>query len=68
MTMKKFLGALFAPSGKWVATCAIRLSASDMGVQLWDLSTGAEGKRRRGPTDNIAGVAVSPDDAVVKAV
>jgi serine/threonine protein kinase len=50
-----------APSGKWVATCAIRLSASDMGVQLWDLGTGAEGKRLRGPTDNIAGVAVSPD-------
>ena len=50
-----------APSGKWVATCAIRLSASDMGVQLWDLATGNEGKRLRGPTENINGVAVSPD-------
>ena len=50
-----------APSGKWVATCAIRLSASDMGVQLWDLTTGKEGKSLRGPTDNISGVAVSPD-------
>lgn len=50
-----------APSGKWVATCAIRLSASDMGVQLWDISSGKEGKRLRGPTDNISGVAVSPD-------
>ena len=50
-----------APSGKWVATCAIRLSASDMGVQLWDLNSGNEGKRLRGPTDNISGVAVSPD-------
>jgi WD40 repeat protein len=50
-----------APSGKWAATCAIRLSASDMGVQMWDLNTGNEGKRLRGPTDNISGVAVSPD-------
>ena len=38
-----------------------------MGVQLWDLSTGAEGKRRRGPTDNISGVAVSPDGQSVAA-
>ncbi len=50
-----------APSSKWVATCAIRLSASDMGVQLWDVNTGNQGKPLRGPTDNIAGVAVSPD-------
>jgi eukaryotic-like serine/threonine-protein kinase len=50
-----------APSGRWAATCAIRLSASDMGVQLWDLNSGKEGKRLRGPTDNITGVAVSPD-------
>ncbi|MDY3562662.1 serine/threonine protein kinase [Gemmata sp. JC673] len=50
-----------APSGKWVATCAIRLSASDMGVQLWDLSTGNQGRPLRGPTDNIHGVGVSPD-------
>lgn len=50
-----------APSGKWVATCAIRLSAADMGVQLWDLGTGNQGRALRGPTDNIHGVAVSPD-------
>jgi WD40 repeat protein len=50
-----------APSGKWVATCSIRLSASDMAVQMWDLGTGKEGKRLKGPTDNISGVAVSPD-------
>lgn len=49
-----------APTGKWAATCSIRLSAADMAVQLWDLTTGSE-KRLRGPTDNIAGVAVSPD-------
>jgi tRNA A-37 threonylcarbamoyl transferase component Bud32 len=50
-----------APSGKWAATCAIRLSASDMGVQLWDLASGVEGRRLRGPTENIVHVAVSPD-------
>lgn len=50
-----------APSGKWVATCSIRLSAADMGVQLWDLGTGNQGRALRGPTDNIHGVAVSPD-------
>ena len=50
-----------APSGKWVATCSIRLSATEMAVQLWDLTTGAAGKPLRGPTDNIASVAVSPD-------
>ncbi len=56
-----------APSGKWAATCAIRLSSSDMGVQLWDLNSGVEGKRFRGPTDNVAGVAVSPDGQSVAA-
>ncbi|MBM3983490.1 MAG: hypothetical protein FJ304_25115 [Planctomycetes bacterium] len=50
-----------APSGKWVASCAIRLSASDMGVQMWDLGTGNQGKALRGPTDNVSAVAVSPD-------
>jgi tRNA A-37 threonylcarbamoyl transferase component Bud32 len=50
-----------ASNARWAATCAIRLSAADMGVQLWDLNTGAEKKRLRGPTDNIHGVAISPD-------
>jgi WD40 repeat protein len=50
-----------APTGKWAATSAIRLSASDMGVQLWDIEKGTERKRLRGPTDNICGVAISPD-------
>ncbi|AMV23309.1 Serine/threonine-protein kinase PknB [Gemmata sp. SH-PL17] len=58
---------VIAPTGKWAATCAIRLSASDMGVQLWDLNTGSEGKRFRGPTDNISGVAISPDGKGVAA-
>ncbi len=56
-----------APSGKWVATCAIRLSASEMAVQMWDLGTGKEGKRLHGPTDNISGVAVSPDGMSIAA-
>ncbi|MFM8274607.1 MAG: WD40 repeat domain-containing serine/threonine protein kinase [Gemmata sp.] len=59
--------AAIAPSGKWVATCAIRLSASDMGVQLWDITTGKEGRALRGPTDNVSGVAVSPDGRSIAA-
>ena len=34
-----------APNGKWVATCATRLTTTEMGVQLWDLATGAERRR-----------------------
>ncbi|MCS6864675.1 MAG: serine/threonine-protein kinase [Gemmataceae bacterium] len=56
-----------APSGKWLATSAIRLNASDMGVQLWDLATGQERKRLHGPTDNIYGVAISPDGQAIAA-
>ena len=50
-----------APGGKWAATCATRLTTSEMGVQLWDLSTGAERRRLRGPAENIRCVAISPD-------
>ena len=32
-----------------------------MGVQLWDLATGAERRRLRGPAENIRCVAISPD-------
>ncbi len=56
-----------APSGKWLATSAIRLSASDMGIQLWDLASGQERKRLRGPTDNIYSVAISPDGQAIAA-
>jgi serine/threonine protein kinase len=50
-----------APNGKWVATCATRLTTTEMGVQLWDLGTGAERRRLRGPAENIRCVAISPD-------
>ena len=66
--MKTFLGDFgavdhlaLAPNGKWVATCATRLTTSEMGVQLWDLATGAERRRLRGPAENIRCVAISPD-------
>jgi WD40 repeat protein len=50
-----------APGGKWAASCSVRLTASEMGVQLWDIATGAERRRLRGPHDNIRCVAISPD-------
>jgi len=66
--LKTFLGDFgsvdhlaLAPNGKWVATCATRLTTSEMGVQLWDLATGAERRRLRGPAENIRCVAISPD-------
>lgn len=52
---------VIAPGGKWAATCCDRLTTSEIGIQLWDLNTGAERKRLRGPADNIRCVAVSPD-------
>lgn len=66
--IKTFIGDLgaveqlvIAPNGKRAATCAIRLTSNEMGVQLWDLATGAEQRRLRGPADNIRCVAISPD-------
>jgi serine/threonine protein kinase len=50
-----------APGGKWAATCATRLTTREMGVQLWDLKTGAERRRLHGPAENIRCVAISPD-------
>jgi serine/threonine protein kinase len=66
--VKSFLGDFgavdhlaLAPNGKWAATCATRLTTKEMGVQLWDLATGAERRRLRGPAENIRCVAISPD-------
>ena len=56
-----------APNGKRVATCATRLTTSEMGVQLWDLATGAEQKRLRGPAANVRCVAISPDSKAIAA-
>jgi len=66
--IKTFMGDLgavehlaLAPGGKWAATCCIRLTVPEMGVQLWDMATGAERRRLRGPADNIRCVAISQD-------
>jgi tRNA A-37 threonylcarbamoyl transferase component Bud32 len=56
-----------APNGKRVATCATRLTTGEMGVQLWDLSTGAEQKRLRGPAANVRCVAISQDSKAIAA-
>jgi serine/threonine protein kinase len=72
--LKTFTGDLgaveqlvIAPNGKRAATCAIRLTSNEMGVQLWDLATGAEQRRLRGPADNIRCVAISPDSKAIAA-
>jgi serine/threonine protein kinase len=56
-----------APNGRWVATCATRLTTTEMGVQMWDLASGAERRRLRGPAENIRCVAISPDGKGVAA-
>lgn len=56
-----------APNGRWAATCAIRLSPEEMGVQLWDLSSGQQRRRLRGPVDNVLAVAISPDASTIAA-
>ncbi len=58
---------VIAPNGKRAATCSIRLTTQDMGVQLWDLATGAEQRRLHGPADNIRCVAISPDSKAIAA-
>jgi tRNA A-37 threonylcarbamoyl transferase component Bud32 len=58
---------VIAPGGKRAATCAIRLTTEEMGVQLWDLATGTEQRRLRGPADNIRCVAISPDSKAIAA-
>jgi serine/threonine protein kinase len=72
--VKTFVGDLgaveqlaIAPNGKRAATCAIRLTSTDMSVQLWDLSTGAEQRRLHGPADNIRCVAIAPDSKSIAA-
>jgi WD40 repeat protein len=56
-----------APNGKRVATCATRLTTAEMGVQLWDLETGAEQRRLRGPAANVRCVSISQDSKAIAA-
>lgn len=56
-----------APGGKWAASCSVRLTVNDMGVQIWDVAAGVEKRRLKGPADNIRCVAISPDGMRVAA-
>jgi WD40 repeat protein len=59
--------AALVGSGKWAASCALRLMPQDMVVQLWDLNTGVERKRLPGFKKNLTCVALSPDGRKVAA-
>lgn len=48
-------------SGKWGASCALRLMSRDMAVQLWDFATGTERRRLRGAKDSLSCIAISFD-------
>ncbi|HVK14082.1 MAG TPA: serine/threonine-protein kinase [Gemmataceae bacterium] len=54
-------------SGKWGASCALRLMSSDMVVQLWDLGSGDERKRLRGAKDSLMCLALTSDGRKVAA-
>lgn len=54
-------GAAIIGSGKWGASCALRLMPQDMVVQLWDLNAGIERLRLSGPKENLVCVALSVD-------
>jgi WD40 repeat protein len=56
-----------AQNGKWAVSCSIRLALQDMRVQVWDVATGAEHGKLRGPGDNVRCVAIAPDGRRVAA-
>lgn len=56
-----------APKGRWIASCATRLTVPEMRVQIWDTATGSEHGRLKGALDNYRCVAVSPDGKRVAA-
>jgi eukaryotic-like serine/threonine-protein kinase len=60
-------GVAMTGSGKWGASCALRLLAQDMAVQLWDLGCGEERRRLRGPRDSLVCVALTSDGRKVAA-
>ncbi|MBM4071365.1 MAG: hypothetical protein FJ271_20870 [Planctomycetes bacterium] len=59
--------ACLAPSGKWAASCALRLFKSDMVVQLWEIASGGQRRRLKGHDDTVFCVAISPDGRRVAA-
>jgi serine/threonine protein kinase len=60
-------GVALVGSGKWGASCALRLFRSDMAVQLWDLTAAAEKRRLVGPRKNVTCIALTPDGRKVAA-
>ncbi|MBN9522573.1 serine/threonine protein kinase [bacterium] len=60
-------GLASAPNGRWLASCATRLTLPEMRVQIWDTATGAEHGRLKGARDNYRCVAVSADGRRVAA-
>ena len=60
-------GVCLAPNGKWAASCSLRLFQQEIGVQLWDLASGSQRRRLRGPTDTVRCVAIAPDGRRVAA-
>ncbi len=60
-------GVALVGSGKWGASCALRLMPCDMAVQLWDLGTGAERGRLMSPRKNLTCVALTTDGRKVAA-
>ncbi|MFO0800662.1 MAG: serine/threonine-protein kinase [Gemmataceae bacterium] len=56
-----------APNGRWIASCATRLTVPEMRIQIWDTATGTEHGRLKGAGDNYRCVAVSPDGKRVAA-
>jgi WD40 repeat protein len=60
-------GVAITGSGKWGASCALRLLPQDMVVQLWDFTTGAERRRLRGAKSNLTSVALTLDGRKVAA-
>ncbi len=56
-----------APNGRWLASCATRLTIPEMRVQVWDFNSGTEHGRLKGARDNYRCVAISPDGKRVAA-
>ncbi|HKB38788.1 MAG TPA: serine/threonine-protein kinase, partial [Gemmataceae bacterium] len=54
-------GVAMTGSGKWGASCALRLLQRDMVVQLWDLGAGIERWRLPGPRASLTSIAMTRD-------